>query len=110
MLHDLDKIFTQVVETPFIVLTLLTGFPLLMSYPNPSGILYIKILCGVAAAGANLFCVKKVLDRDHWAKPIPIEADPMGLDQGKAFSRVILSTGAAIPFTFVALYIAVAYL
>jgi hypothetical protein len=105
----LHAIIDQTLETPGFLVTLLTGFFLLMKYPNPSGLLYVKIGCGLAAAGANLFCVKKVLDRDRWAKATSHEIPPLQLERGQALTHDVYLSMLGVPFAFVALYIAVVY-
>ncbi|MBI4208261.1 MAG: DUF2269 family protein [Deltaproteobacteria bacterium] len=105
----LHAIIDKTLETPGFLVTLITGFFLLMKYPNPSGPLYVKIGCGLAAAAANLFCVKKVLDRDRWAKSIAKDAWPLQLERGKDLTRDVYLSMLGVPFAFVALYIAVVY-
>ncbi len=108
-LIHLHAIIDQILETPGFIVTLATGVFLFLSYKNPSGALYLKIACGIAAASANLFCVKKVLDRNRWAKSTSKEALPLELERGKVLTRDIYLSMLGVPFAFITLYIGVVY-
>lgn len=101
----------QILEAPAIVLTLFTGILLLFfggtQWP---GALVVKILCALAAAGANLYCVKVVVERERWARAAAPDLRLAEHPIGRSLERRIFATGTGIPFAVAALAIAVVYL
>ena len=101
----------QLLEAPAIVLALFTGILLLFfggtQWP---GALVVKILCALAAAAANLYCVKVVVERDRWARAAAPDVSLLQSPEGKRLGLRIFATGSGIPFAVVALAIAVVYL
>lgn len=100
----------QAMESPAIILTILTGIVLIMFGGRWEPLVAAKILCGMIAAGANLYCVKVVMDREAWAVSAPPDVDLLQSPEGRSLGLRIFATGSGIPFAAAALIIASVYL